>query len=212
MISIHVASSNRGKIAELMLGARLWAKDTEQGCPWNFESLPGLEHLPQCEEDGESFAANAAKKALHYSPFTDGLVLADDSGIEVDALGSAPGIYSARFAGPNAADAENNAKLLAQMQGVPARKRTARFVCELALAQHGQLLARFRGVAEGTLLEAPRGSGGFGYDPLFFDPELNRTFAELSPEEKLHRSHRGKSLRALLDWLAGNIASFSKSP
>ena len=195
-----------------MLGARLRAEETGKSFPWSFELLPGINRLPTCIEDGDSFAANAEKKALHYSRFVRGVALADDSGIEVDALGGAPGVYSARYAGPQAADAENNAKLLEQMQGVPAAKRTARFVCELALAQQGQLLARFRGVAEGILLEAPQGSGGFGYDPLFFDPEINRAFAELTPEEKLRRSHRGKALRALLDWLAANQTMLLKSP
>ena len=207
MTSVHLASSNRAKVAELMLGARLRTEQTGQSSQWNFELLPGMDLLPTCIEDGDSFAANAEKKALHYSRFCDGLVLADDSGIEVDALGNAPGVYSARYAGPQAEDAENNAKLLEQMRGVPAAKRTARFVCELALARQGQLLARFRGVAEGILLEAPRGTGGFGYDPLFFDPEIVRGFAELAPEGKLQRSHRGKALRALLEWLRANRTS-----
>ena len=168
--------------------------------------MPGLDHLPPCSEDGETFAANAQKKALHYSRLVPGLVLADDSGLEVDALGGAPGVLSARFAGPTATDAENNAKLLQRLRGIQAARRTARFVCELVLAEQGQWVAQFRGEAEGLLLEAPRGDGGFGYDPLFLDRELNRTFAELSSEDKLRRSHRGKALRAMLGWLASDRA------
>jgi XTP/dITP diphosphohydrolase len=153
-------------------------------------------------EDALTFADNARKKALHYSRFTDGMVVADDSGLEVDALRGAPGVKSRRFAGPAATDADNNAKLLVLLGAVPAAKRTARFVCELALARGGKLLAQFRGVAEGLILSATRGEGGFGYDPLFLDAESEKTFAALSPEDKLARSHRGRALRALFDWLA----------
>lgn len=166
------------------------------------EAVPGLDRLPAGVEDAGNFSGNAQKKALHYSRYANGLVLADDSGLEVDALGGAPGVFSARFAGLLATDEENNRKLLQQLRDVAAENRTARFVCELALAQQGKLLAQFRGVAEGIILESARGSGGFGYDPLFFDPEIGKTFAELTPEEKLHRSHRGKALRAMLNWLA----------
>ena len=151
-----------------------------------------------------TFADNARKKALHYSRFTDGSVLADDSGLAVDALRGAPGIKSRRFAGPAATDADNNVKLLGLLSAVPAAKRTARFVCELVLARGGELRAQFRGVAEGLILSEPRGEGGFGYDPLFLDPETGKTFAELLPEEKLARSHRGRAFRALLDWLLAN--------
>jgi XTP/dITP diphosphohydrolase len=203
-----VASSNPGKIAEVQLGVCLWLRPGQADEPgestdaWTVEPVPQFPRLPGCVEDGLTFAENARKKALHYSRFTDGLIVADDSGLEVDALRGAPGVKSRRFAGPAATDADNNAKLLVLLAAVPAAKRTARFVCELALAQGGKLLAQFRGVAEGLILRAPRGEGGFGYDPLFLDPESEKTFAELSPEEKLARSHRGRALRALLDWLA----------
>jgi XTP/dITP diphosphohydrolase len=197
-----IASSNPGKIAEVQLGVRLWEPASAPSEPWSVEPIPGFFRLPACEEDGLTFAENARKKALHYSRFTDGLVVADDSGLEVDALRGAPGIKSHRFAGPAATDADNNAKLLTLLSAVPPAERTARFVCELALARRGELLAQFRGVAEGLILNAPRGEGGFGYDPLFLDPESEKTFAALSPEEKLARSHRGRALRALLDWLA----------
>ena len=200
--SIFVASSNPGKITELQLGARLWSEGAGKVLNWELVFLPEFDHIPQSPEDQGSFAANAAQKALHYSRHTSAMVLADDSGLEVDWLGGAPGIFSARFAGPLATDQDNNRKLLLQMCAVPPEKRTARFVCELALAQYGKLLAQFRGVAEGVILESERGRGGFGYDPLFFDPQIGRTFAELTPAEKLARSHRGRALRALLEWLA----------
>ncbi|MBI4460557.1 MAG: non-canonical purine NTP pyrophosphatase [Acidobacteria bacterium] len=202
MLLLQIASSNPGKIAEFRLGIRQWQEQSRLSLPLTVDAVPGFATLPLCEEDAGSFAGNAAKKALHYSHLISGVVLADDSGLEVDALEGAPGISSRRFAGPGASDAENNAKLLRQLLGVPPDKRTARFVCELALAREGQLLAQFRGAAEGVILESPRGEGGFGYDPLFLDPEINETFAELSPAQKLERSHRGRALRSLLDWLA----------
>ena len=199
---IYVATSNPGKIAEFQLGIRLGQEQSGIAGQWAVEPMTGYKQLPPCAEDAPTFAGNAQKKALHYSRFADGLVLADDSGLEVDALRGAPGVRSRRFAGPGATDADNNAKLLLLLSGVPIAKRTARFVCELALAQAGELLAQFRGVAEGEILNSPRGSGGFGYDPLFLDPESQQTFAEFKPEEKLARSHRGRASRAMLDWLA----------
>jgi len=205
--TIQIASSNAGKIEEFRLGARLWLA----GCGRSFrlvvEPVAGLDDLPPCEEDGETFPANAQKKARHYSRLTGRLIVADDSGLEVDALNGAPGVRSRRFAGPAASDAENNSKLVRDLSHITASKRTARFVCVIAMAQAGRLLAEFQGVAEGIILDSPRGAGGFGYDPLFLDPESNRTFAEISPEEKLQRSHRGRALRAMLDWLAANAAA-----
>ncbi len=203
-----VASSNAGKIEEFRLGVRRWLGQmgggSAQPSKWTVEPVPGIETLPACVEDGDTFALNAQKKALHYSRFASGLVLGDDSGLEVEALGGAPGVRSRRYAGPDSTDARNNAKLLEGMQGVPPAERAGQFVCVLALARSGQLVAEFRGVARGVLLDAPRGKSGFGYDPLFLDPESNQTFAELLPQEKLERSHRGKALRAMLDWLARN--------
>ena len=203
---IWIASSNPSKIAEFQLGVRLFqpqaAPEDPQSDPWTAERVPNFFRLPPCREDAGTFAGNAQKKALHYSRFAKGLVFADDSGLEVDALRGAPGIKSRRFAGPGATDADNRAKLLVLLGGVPAAKRTARFVCELAVAREGDLLVQFRAVAEGSILAAPRGAGGFGYDPLFLDLETQKTFAELSAEEKLARSHRGRALRDLLNWLA----------
>ena len=181
-------------------------QSASQDNPWTAERVPNFHRLPPCVEDGHTFAANAGKKALHYSRFAEGLVFADDSGLEVDALRGAPGVKSRRFAGPGATDSDNRAKLLVLLGGVPAAKRAARFVCELAVARAGDLLAQFRAVAEGSILTAPRGEGGFGYDSLFLDPETQKSFAELSAEEKLARSHRGRALRDLLNWLATESA------
>ena len=199
---LYVASSNPGKIAEFSLGISLWLEQGAQSLNWIVEPVPGIGSLPPCVEGEKSFAANAQKKALHYSRLVGGLVLGDDSGLEVDALGGAPGVLSRRFAGPHATDAENNARLIEEMTGVPAAKRGAQFVCVLALARGGKMLAQFRGEARGIILESPRGAGGFGYDPLFLAPGSNQTFAAFSPEEKLQRSHRGQALRAMLEWLA----------
>ena len=203
---IWIATSNPSKVAEFQLGVRLFqpqaAPEDPQSDPWTAERVLNFSRLPPCAEDARTFAGNAEKKALHYSRFAEGLVFADDSGLEVDALRGALGIKSRRFAGPGATDADNRAKLLALMGGVPASMRSAQFVCELAVARSGRLLVQFRAAAEGLILTAPRGEGGFGYDSLFLDPETHKTFAELSSEEKLARSHRGRALRDLLQWLA----------
>ncbi|HEX8986187.1 MAG TPA: non-canonical purine NTP pyrophosphatase, partial [Bryobacteraceae bacterium] len=141
-------------------------------------------------------------KAVYYSRHAQGLLFADDSGIESLALGGAPGVYSARFAGPNATDADNNRLLLEKLDGV--KPRAGRFVCVIALAERGRLVRTFRGVVDGRILEAPRGAGGFGYDPLFWYPPFAMTFAEISPERKLLVSHRGRALKDMLDWLRAN--------
>ncbi len=172
--------------------------------------MPRFSELPPCVEDGPTFEDNAAKKARHYSRHTEGLVFADDSGICVEALDGAPGVLSARFAGTNATDEENNRKLLAELRRMetvgaglkPApTNRAAHYVCVIALAERGKLVNVFEGRADGTILAVPRGKGGFGYDPLFFFPPLGRTFAELNPEEKFAVSHRGEAFRKLLDFL-----------
>lgn len=203
---IWIASSNPSKVAEFQLGVRLFLPPgaAEGSCsdPWTARRPPNFHGLPPCPEDAPTFEGNAEQKVLYYSRLADGLMFADDSGLEVDALDGAPGVRSRRFAGPEATDADNRAKLLVLLGGVPMPQRTARFVCALAVARGGKLMARFRAVAEGFILTSPRGKGGFGYDALFLDPETGKTFAELSSEEKLARSHRGRALRELLDWLA----------
>lgn len=171
-------------------------------------NIPHFSSLPEVVEDGASFEENARKKAESYSLAVPGeLVLADDSGLEIDALGGAPGVHSARYAAdqPHAAegnsdDEANNAKVLRELKSIPADKRTARFVCVLAVARDGQTLHTCRGSAEGFILDAPRGKNGFGYDPLFYFPQIGKTFAELSAEEKAQYSHRGAAFREFLEW------------
>ncbi len=205
-VDLYLASANPGKLREF----RAAAADREIA----LEAVPGIESLPPCVEDGATFEANARKKALHYSAYVDGPVFADDSGICVDALGGAPGILSARFAGPEADDAANNQKLLAELRRVEtsgssagqaqdpaATGRAAHYVCVIALATRGRIVTVVEGRADGIIIDAPRGSGGFGYDPHFFYPPLCKTFAELTPEEKSAVSHRGKAFRKLLDFL-----------
>jgi XTP/dITP diphosphohydrolase len=156
-------------------------------------------------EPGATFAENAREKALAYAAETGLWTIADDSGLEVDALGGLPGVLSARFAGPNATDADNNAKLLAELAGVPGPDRTGRYVAVVVVAAPGSVLLEARGTCEGRLLEEPVGSGGFGYDPLFLVPGCGRTFAELTEEDKCRISHRGAALwdlRRGLDRLA----------
>jgi XTP/dITP diphosphohydrolase len=160
-------------------------------------------------EDGLTFEENARKKAEQYSLAVPGqIVIADDSGLEVDALQGAPGVHSARYAAEephkadeNTDDDANNARVLRELEGVPPEKRTGRFVCIIAAARDGQTLATFRGIAEGVILDRLRGTGGFGYDPMFYFPEIRKTFAEITPEEKAKYSHRGAAFRKFLAWV-----------
>lgn len=201
---LYLASANSGKLREFRRAAARYGIAVE--------CIPSFRKLPPCIEDGASFLENARKKALHYSAFTRGLVFADDSGICVDAIGGAPGIYSARFAGPGATDSVNNAELIRELAGIPGPRRTAHYICVIALAQRRHVLASFKGRAEGMILSAPRGSGGFGYDPYFFSPPLGKTFAELTPEEKFGVSHRGEAFRRLLDFLTAYHQSIWVGP
>jgi XTP/dITP diphosphohydrolase len=192
---IYACTGNPGKLREFALAAR------NAGTAGIFiEPLPGLKDIPSPEETGKSFEENAVLKAIYYSGFTSELVFADDSGIEVDALNGAPGVYSARFAGADATDTDNNQLLLTRLGS--AENRNGRFVCVIAVAHQGKLVRTFRRTVEGEILRELRGAGGFGYDPLFFYPPLQKTLAELPPEEKFSVSHRGKALRAMIEWLA----------
>ncbi|MGH9535573.1 MAG: non-canonical purine NTP pyrophosphatase [Terriglobales bacterium] len=195
---IWLASSNPGKLRDFAgLAPAL-----------EMELLPEFANLRPVVEDGDSFEANASKKAAEYSRASgrSDCVLADDSGLEVTALGGAPGIYSARFAGLGASDAANNALLLGRLAGIPEDRRQAAFVCVLAVARRGEVLARFHGRAEGTILAAPRGQFGFGYDPLFYSPAAGCGFGELTAQAKARFSHRGQAARALLAWAARQAA------
>ncbi len=193
-----LASSNPGKLREYRALA-----GGEAAAP-ELELLPGLDRLPRFEESAPTFAENAAGKALHYSRFAELPVIADDSGLVVPALGGAPGVNSARYAGANASDAERVEKLLEELRSKAVRDRRARFVCVLALAERGSLRAVFSDFAAGELLEASRGEQGFGYDPIFFFPALGKSYAEISREEKNLHSHRGKAFRKLLAYLGSS--------
>jgi len=191
---VYVATTNRHKLEEItaLLG------------PLGF-SVRSCAELGRVSvvEDGATFLANARKKARAYLERTDRWVLADDSGLEVAALGGAPGVRSARYAGVSGpgADEANNAKLLEELKEVPEENREARFVCTVVLGVEGKEVTAVRGTAEGRIISEPRGRNGFGYDPVFFHPPTNRTFAELPPEAKNEVSHRGRALRAVADFL-----------
>jgi len=200
MRRILIATSNPGKLRDFAGAAR--AHGIEIG------GIPGFASLPLVVEDGLTFEDNARKKAEEYSQYAQGeIVVADDSGLEVDALNGAPGVHSARYAADqphladeNTDDQANNARVLRELKHVAPERRTGRFVCVLAAARDGKTLATFRGTAEGVILDGPRGAGGFGYDPLFYFPEIQKTFAELSAEEKAQYSHRGAAFREFLEW------------
>jgi XTP/dITP diphosphohydrolase len=197
MKHVLIASSNPGKLRDFVAVAARHGVEVEL--------LPEFSSLPECIEDGATFEENARKKAEHYSLHAPGrVVLADDSGIAIDALGGAPGVRSARYAAStehgNADDVANNALVLERMKDVPDGERTGRFVCVIAIAKDGKMIASFRAEAEGQILRELRGSGGFGYDPMFYFPSLGKTFAELSAPEKAAVSHRGKAFELFLQW------------
>ena len=190
---VLLASSNPGKLREYRALAA--------GTVLEIDLLPDFEKLPAFDESAETFAENSAGKALHYSRFTGEMVLADDSGLVVPALGGAPGVRSARYAGPNATSAECVAKLLHELQGKAGDERRARFVCVISVARQGRAIAVVSDFAEGFIADQPRGANGFGYDPVFYFPDRVRTYAESSAEEKNRASHRGKAFRRLVDVL-----------
>jgi XTP/dITP diphosphohydrolase len=190
-LRLYCASTNPGKLRE-------FRKALEES--FEIDTLPGLAEIPPPEETGATFEENAIQKALYYSKYCDEYLFVDDSGLEVDALSGAPGVYSARFAGPDATDAANNRLLLDRMSGI--QNRTARFVSVVALGRKGQLIQTFRGEVEGRLMEQPSGMNGFGYDPLFFYPPFVCTFGEAPLERKMEVSHRAMALGAMRAWLA----------
>jgi XTP/dITP diphosphohydrolase len=192
-----LASSSAGKLAEF----QALAAGTAASAP-RLALLPNYASLPQFEESAPTFAENAAGKAMHYSRFVDTAILADDSGLVVPALGGAPGVRSARYAGADASDIEKIQKLLREMRGKTGSARAARFVCVLAVAERGRVTAVVSDCVAGILLDTPRGAGGFGYDPVFFASGAGKSFAELSREEKNILSHRGKAFRKLLSAVA----------
>jgi XTP/dITP diphosphohydrolase len=199
-MKLLVASSNPGKVSEYeALAQALGASRRVQ-----LAAMSALESLAPFVEEAPTFAENAAGKALHYSRLVEEAVIADDSGLCVAALDGGPGVHSARYAGPGANDAKRIEKLLADLQARRAttpEARRAHFACVLALARQGRVVAIVSARADGIILEAPQGTGGFGYDPVFFFPPLGKTFAELGGEEKNQHSHRGKAFRRLLEAL-----------
>ncbi len=195
-MKLYCATTNPGKLREFRLAVEQFGNGS-----FEIEVVPGLKELTPPEETGATFEENAVLKAVYYSRFADGPLFADDSGLAVDALDGAPGVYSARYAGEEATDEDNNRLLLERMADVA--DRTARFVCVIALAERGQMIETFHGTVEGQLLDAPRGQNGFGYDPLFYHPPFGCTLAEASPERKLTVSHRGRALESMLRYLRG---------
>ena len=197
---ILIATSNAGKLRDFAGAAARHGVE--------IAGLPDFPSLPAVVEDGLTFEANARKKAEAYSRYVAGeIVVADDSGLEIDALNGAPGVHSARYAADkpeqtdaNADDEANNARVLRELKNISLTQRMGRFVCVLAAARDGKTLATFRGTAEGVILDAPRGTNGFGYDPLFYFPPIEKTFAELTAEEKSYYSHRGAAFRKFLEW------------
>ena len=194
---IIFATKNEGKVKEI----------TEMLTFMNIElmSLNQFESLPEIVENGKTYLENALKKAKIISEFTGEIVLADDSGLQVDVLDGEPGVYSARYAGEGATDEENNAKLLAKLKGVPEEKRTASFFCALVLYHQDGDYSSFEAEWQGRIIYERRGTNGFGYDPIFLSPQLNKTAAELPPEIKNTISHRGQAFAKLKSHLGKNI-------
>jgi XTP/dITP diphosphohydrolase len=188
-VRLSCATSNPGKLREFQVLAG----------PIELVTPPDFTSLPPPAETGATFAENAILKAVYYGRPVSGLLIAEDSGLEVDALGGAPGVHSARYAGPGADDEANNRLLLDNLRGID--DRTARYRCVIALVEDGRLVRTFDGAVEGRIVDRPRGTGGFGYDPLFYYPPLDRTFAELPLEEKNERSHRSEAFRKLRAFL-----------
>jgi len=190
-VTLYCATSNPGKLREFRLAA---------GAGLEIVALTGI---PPCEETGETFEENAIQKAAYYSRHAAGLLFAEDSGLEVEALSGAPGVRSARFAGEGASDEANNRLLMERLRGVGDRR--ARYCCAIALAEGGRALQTFHGEVAGEIVHEPRGSNGFGYDPYFLYKPFGLTFAEIAPERKLAVSHRGRAVSRMRDWLLENL-------
>jgi XTP/dITP diphosphohydrolase len=190
---VYCATSNPGKLREFQKAAP------------DFDVLPLPVKVPPPDEKGETFEANAVEKALAYGQYTSEYLFADDSGLEVDALDGAPGVYSARYAGEHASDADNNALLLERLREI--EHRTARFVCVIALVRGGELVKTFRGTVEGRIIDEERGREGFGYDPLFYCDATGCTFGEASIEQKMQVSHRAMALAQMFTYLRSTAST-----
>ncbi|SMF54794.1 RdgB/HAM1 family non-canonical purine NTP pyrophosphatase [Pseudobacteriovorax antillogorgiicola] len=189
---IYLATQNPKKIIELQ---------AVLGSMWDVRSLASLDQEISWQETGTTFETNAQIKAEAVKPYTDACILADDSGLEVDALDGAPGVYSSRYSGLEGNDAANNTKLLTELQGIPEPQRSARFVCCLCFLDETRQVHFFRGTFEGRIGESPKGEFGFGYDPLFFPDNDARSLAEYSPEEKNKKSHRAQALHKFIEFI-----------
>ncbi len=187
--TILIATTNPGKLREV--------RAILSGVPMKLTTLADHPDLPVPIEDADTFEGNAELKALHYARLTGCWTLADDSGLEVDALDGRPGVYSSRYAGPQCDPAANNARVIRELANVPLEGRTARFRCAVALASPTEVVATASGTVEGVIIDEARGSNGFGYDPHFLVPEHGLTTAEMAPEEKNRISHRGRALSAI---------------
>jgi XTP/dITP diphosphohydrolase len=194
-VKLYCATSNAGKLREFRLAA---------GLDWELVPLVGI---PPFEETGRTFEENAIQKAIYYSRHAPGLLFAEDSGLEVEALGGAPGVRSARFAGEDASDAANNRLLVERLRGVS--DRSARYVCVIAVAEAGNLMRTFRGEVEGEIIDEPRGANGFGYDPYFYYPPFDLTFGQAAAEQKSRVSHRSKAMSKMSEWLQPTAGAFS---
>lgn len=188
-IRLLLASSNAGKLREY--------RELTRNSAFDVDLLPNFRELVAFEETAPTFAENAVGKALYYGRFADELLMAEDSGLVVPGLGGAPGVYSARYAGPEGTDADRVRKLLGAMEGKVGTERRARFVCVIALARRGRVLAVVSDFVEGIITEGPRGAHGFGYDPVFLLPDIGRTSAEIPQDKKNRLSHRGKAFRKM---------------
>jgi XTP/dITP diphosphohydrolase len=188
-MKLFLATSNPGKIREF------------EGAGLPIKMFPLMQSMPVAPETGDTFEANAVQKALYYGAHCDGLLIAEDSGLEVDALGGAPGVISARWAGN---DEANNQRLVREMAGQAVR--SARYVCVIALVDRDRVLGTFRGTVEGEILDTPRGEGGFGYDPYFLYPPFGQSFAEIAKERKTAVSHRGAAIQLLISWMRENAS------
>jgi XTP/dITP diphosphohydrolase len=191
-----LASSNPGKLREY--------RELANDAGVELDEMPNFREIEAFDESFPTFAENAAGKAIHYSRFSTATILADDSGLVVPALNGAPGVHSARYAGPNASDEDRIRKMLGEMAGKTADQRRAKFICVTAIARQGRVLTIASDFAQGLLTEKPRGKDGFGYDPIFLFQELDRTYAELTRKEKNVYSHRGKAFRKMLSLVAGS--------
>jgi len=192
-----LATTNPGKIREM----QAYLKDL----PVEVHALPALDRFEPFPESGETFLENARGKSIHYGRGWGGIALGEDSGLEIEFLAGAPGVLSARFAGPHSTDTENIQKVLGLMQGVPWEHRRARFVSTMVLSRNGLLLVEIEAKAEGYLMDHTQGASGFGYDPIFYFPPLKKTFAQLTPDEKNRVSHRGQAMDKLKRFLLKHL-------